>query len=263
MKNPTAEQVRSFWDSNPLCAGLIPSALGSVTTSRLRCAARGDRERRIFLSPARYRDFAGKRVLDVGAGNGYVLSKYATEGAQVRSVDITPTAIDLCRRRFEYSGMSGDFRVAEAEHLPFADASFDCVCSMGVLHHVPDTERAVAEIFRVLKPGGRLIVMFYHRNSALYRCRYALQSWFQQRPIEELVNEFDGVGNPKGTVYSRRELAALLGRFESLETFVGYLRGYMVLPRGGRFLPSLLLRPFERWLGWNLYAKARKPLRAS
>jgi ubiquinone/menaquinone biosynthesis C-methylase UbiE len=261
MSNPTADEVRDFWNTNPLCARIIPFPLGSREYFEYYDPLRESIESLEYSNRLHeYRDFRGKRVLDVGAGNGYVLSKYAQEGAEVYGIDITPTAIDLCRKRFAYRNLRGDFRVAEAERLPFQDATFDCVCSMGVLHHVPDTEKAVAEIFRMLKPGGRLIVMFYHRNSAQYRVKYALLSRMQGRPIQKLVNEFDGVGNPKGAVYSRRELAQLLGAFESVKMSVGYLTGDMVLPRGGRFVPNLLLRPFAGWCGWNLYAKAFKPL---
>ena len=264
MSNPTADEVRKFWDANPLCASFIPHPLGSAQYFTYYDSLREGIESLEFSYRLHeYRHFRGKRVLDVGAGNGYVLGKYAKEGASVSGVDITPTAIDLCRKRFAHAGMPGDFHVAQAEQLPFEDATFDCVCSMGVLHHVPDTVKAVAEIHRVLKPGGRLIVMFYHRNSALYRIKYRLLSVMQQRPIEQLVNEFDGVGNPKGTVYSKRELAALLQGFESLDMFVGYLTGDMMLPRGGRFIPNALLKPLAPMLGWNLYAKGRKPVGAS
>lgn len=218
MSNPTAEQVRRFWDANPLCANIIPHPLGTPEYFAHYDSLREGIESVDFSYRLHeYRDFRGKRVLDVGSGNGYVLGKYAQEGAHVSGIDITPTGIDLCRRRFDNLGLRGDFRVAQAEQLPFEDASFDCVCSMGVLHHVPDTVQAVAEIHRVLKPGGRLIVMFYHRNSALYRIKYRLLSAWQGRPIEQLVNEFDGVGNPKGTVYSKRELAQLLLAFQPLE----------------------------------------------
>ncbi len=253
-------EVREFWDANPLCAKAIPFPLGSKEYFESY-----DTLRESIESPAfsyrlhEYTNFKGGKVLDVGSGNGYVLSRYAREGAETFGIDITPTAINLCRKRFDLMGLRGDFRVADAEALPFEDATFDGVCSMGVLHHVPDTERAVAEIFRVLKPGGRLIVMFYHRNSAQYRFKYWLNSLWGGKSIRQLVNEFDGVGNPKGEVYSRRELSLLLSQFESLDMFVGFLTGPMVLPRGGRFIPNSLLQPFARWWGWNLYAKCRKP----
>lgn len=256
----STEEVRRFWDSNPLCAQAIPFPLGSREYfeyyDRLR---EGIESVEFSHNLHEYRNFAGKKVLDVGSGNGYVLANYARNGGEVYGVDVTPTAVGLCRKRFEYAGLTGDFRVGDAQHLDFADDSFDCACSMGVLHHVPDTARAVAEIYRVLKPGGRLIVMFYHRDSAQYRINFPIASRLRGKSVRQLVNEFDGVGNPKGDVYSREELAQLLRSFEDIDMSVGFLTGPMVLPRGGRFVPTRLLRPFAGRWGWNLYAKAHKP----
>ena len=198
-------------------------------------------------------------MLDVGCGNGYVLSKYAREGAAVSGVDITPTAIALTEQRFAQLGLRGHFAVANAEQLPFADDTFDCVCSMGVLHHTPDTARAVAEIHRVLKPGGRLIVMFYHRDSALYRLTFPVLTWRTGKSRQQLVNEVDGVGNPKGEVYSRAELRELLRRFANLELFVDLLQPWMLPPRVGRLVPDRLLRALAPRWGWFLYAKGNKP----
>lgn len=260
MSTVASEDVRSFWDKNPLCAAQIPHPLGSREYFE-----HFDALREAIDSPAEaaaiheFANFAGKRVLEVGCGNGYVLSRYAAAGAEVDGIDITPTAVDLCRRRFALAGLRGSFREADAEHLPFPDDSFDCVCSMGVLHHVPNTARAVAEIRRVLKPGGRLIVMFYHRGSALYQVNYRLRSWLTGKPRRQLVNEYDGVGNPKGDVYSRAELAELLAGFADLEMRARHLEGHMLVPKLGRLFPTALLRPLAGWWGFNLYAKGRKP----
>ena len=97
-----------------------------------------------------YRDFRDRKVLDVGCGNGYVLSRFAREGADVSGVDLTDAAVGLCRKRFEYLGLSGAFRRGNAEALPLPDGSLDCVTSIGVLHDTPDTAKAVAEVHRVL-----------------------------------------------------------------------------------------------------------------
>jgi SAM-dependent methyltransferase len=256
----TTEQVRDFWQENPLCAIGIPHALGSPEFFETYDAQREAIEPLPFsYALHEYRDFTGKRVLDVGSGNGYVLARYAAEGAAVSGIDITEAGIDLCRQRFAYLGLEGDFRVADAQHIPFPDDTFDCVCSMGVLHHVPDTRKAVTEIFRVLKPGGRLIVMFYHRHSAKYQFKHRVWSWLTGKGMQQLVNEFDGVGNPKGTVFSRSELADILARFSDIEMQVGYLDPGDIVLRGARFLPRNLFAPLAPWLGWNLYAKARKP----
>ncbi len=254
------QNVRAFWEAHPLAASVVPHALGTREFFEYYDRLREANESVAFSHWLHeYERFAGKRVLDVGCGNGYVLSRYAQYGAAASGVDITQTGARLSHERFTYLGLRGEFLVANAEELPFKSGIFDCVCSMGVLHHTPDTRRGVEEIFRVLKPGGRLIVMFYHRDSALYRVRFPLVRLTTGKTIQQLLNEVDGVGNPKGDVYSRSELRALLSGFGNIEIFAGFLRGGMLLPMGGRLIPNSLLRLFERRWGWFLYAKAVKP----
>jgi SAM-dependent methyltransferase len=254
------EATKSFWEANPVAAAAVPYPLGTADYFAHYDRLREANESVEFSAKLHeYTEFAGKKVLDVGCGNGYVLANYARAGADVSGIDLTEAAITLTRQRFSLAGLTGDFRTANAEALPFPDETFDCVCSMGVLHHTPDTERAVEEVWRVLKPGGRLIVMFYHRDSALYRCSFRLQQVFRGRPLEQLVNDVDGLGNPKGDVYSRGELRQLLKGFVELELCTGVLQGWMVAPRGGRFIPDRLLQPFAGRWGWFLYAKGRKP----
>jgi ubiquinone/menaquinone biosynthesis C-methylase UbiE len=203
--------------------------------------------------------FAGRRVLDVGSGNGYVLSKYAAQGARVYGVDLTRTGIALCRQRFDLCGFRGNFCVANAEDLPFRNETFDCVCCMGVLHHTPDPPRAVREISRVMRPGGRLIAMVYHRHSAMYRLLFPLSRLRTGKSLQQMVNEVDGLGNPKGAVYSRAELEHLLSPFEDLTFAVALLQRWMLPPVLRTCLPDAAIRRLAPWCGWFLYAKGRKP----
>ena len=169
---PDLQEVRNYWERNPVAARAVPHDLGSPGASPYYDARREANESPAFSARLHgYADFSGKRVLDVGSGNGYVLSRYAAAGATTFGIDMTETAIGLCRRRFSLMHLRGQFIVGNAERLPFESGSFDCVCSMGVLHHTPETGSAVREIFRVLRPGGRLIVMFYHRDSLQYRLK--------------------------------------------------------------------------------------------
>lgn len=230
------QDVRSSRNAHPVSAAAIPYPLGTPEYFGYYDMLREANESIAFSYWLHgYKHLARKKVLDVGAGNGYVLSKYAQEGAEVYGIDLTETGIDLCRRRFQLLGLRGNLGIANAEELPFADDTFDCVCSMGVLHHTPDTRRAVDEIFRVLKPGGQLIAMFYHRDSIQYRLKFPLLRLLSGRTIQQQVNEVDGVGNPKGDVYSRSELKRLLNRFQNLEMFAGRLPSVL------RFMPSPLL----------------------
>ena len=247
--------VRAFWEANPLCASAIPYELGTAEYFSYYDALREQNEPVPFARELHeYDRFAGKRVLDVGSGNGYVLSRYAAAGAKVYGVDITQTGIGLCRRRFALAGLRGHFTVGSAEDLPFPSESFDLVCSMGVLHHTPRTERAVQEVHRVLRPGGQLIVMFYHRNSFHYRVLFPLRRLLAGKSLQQSVNEVDGVGNPKGDVYSRGELRALLGGFSDLKIFAGVLP-WNRLGAVGEVVPRALRQWADRRAGWFLYAK--------
>ena len=253
--------VRSYWEEHPVAAAAVPHPKGSAEYF-----AYYDRLRERFESIAfsaslhAYAAFAGRRVLDIGCGNGYVLSRYAAAGAEVCGIDLTQAAVRLSTRRFVLSGLRGNFLMANAERLPFENRSFDCVCSMGVLHHTPDTARAVAEARRVLRPDGTLIVMFYHRNSFQYRVKFPLLRAVAGKSIQQSVNEVDGTGNPKGDVYSRAELRALLGRFERMEIFAGVCPWYK-LRAAARAVPPGLREWIDRRWGWFLYAKAVGPVR--
>jgi len=112
--------------------------------------------------------WAGKRVLEVGCGQGADLSRFASTGAQVFGVDLTSKHCQITRDFI--AAMDGRAHIAQsnAVRLPFADASFDLVYSFGVLLLVEDLDAAVAEIHRVLRPGGTVIVMFYNRQSLHY-----------------------------------------------------------------------------------------------
>lgn len=104
--------------------------------------------------------FKQKRCLDAGCGGGRYSIAMARLGATVIGVDISSTGIEDCRRR-AHNVPGVTFREASVLDLPFDDASFDFVCSSGVLHHTPDPERGLREITRVLKPGGMVFLLLY------------------------------------------------------------------------------------------------------
>jgi ubiquinone/menaquinone biosynthesis C-methylase UbiE len=81
-------------------------------------------------------------------------------------VDLTQRSIDHTRTRLELNGYAHDVRQADAEHLPFDDASFDIVYSWGVLHHTGDMWKAIENAARLVKPGGRFVIAIYNRADA-------------------------------------------------------------------------------------------------
>lgn len=105
----------------------------------------------------------GRRVLEIGVGLGADHQMFAAAGTHLSGCDLTERAIAHTRQRLEIFGLKSDLQVADAENLPYPDASFDTVYAWGVIHHSPDTPQAAAEIHRVLRPGGTARVMIYHK----------------------------------------------------------------------------------------------------
>jgi demethylmenaquinone methyltransferase/2-methoxy-6-polyprenyl-1,4-benzoquinol methylase/phosphoethanolamine N-methyltransferase len=110
----------------------------------------------------------GGRVLEVGCGPGSLaLGAKARVGqaGQVVGIDASPEMIEVARGKAQRAGVNVDFRVEVVERLPFPDGSFDAVLSSLMMHHLPDDvkRQGLAEIWRVLKPGGCLVVLDFKR----------------------------------------------------------------------------------------------------
>jgi SAM-dependent methyltransferase len=97
---------------------------------------------------------AGKRVLDVATGTGNAAIVAARAGAEAVGIDLTPNQLNLARARAEAEGVAVDLREANAESLPFPDASFDAVVSAFGVIFAPDHAAAAGELARVCRPGG-------------------------------------------------------------------------------------------------------------
>ncbi|MGE4425981.1 MAG: class I SAM-dependent methyltransferase [Solirubrobacteraceae bacterium] len=100
-----------------------------------------------------------ERSLEIGAGTGYITLHLLRAGVVGRATatDISPGMVDALRGNAERLGLEVVARVADAERLPFDDETFDLVCGHAVLHHIPDLDRAFAELHRVLRPGGVIV----------------------------------------------------------------------------------------------------------
>ncbi|MBD0325600.1 MAG: class I SAM-dependent methyltransferase [Pyrinomonadaceae bacterium] len=288
------DRVRAFWQANPCGTKFADAPMGTRLFYERVEEHRYEKEWHIPAA-ADFEAARGLRVLEIGCGLGTDGAQFAKAGAIYTGVDLTEAAVDLARRRFELFSLPGTFRTADAENLDFADESFDLVYSHGVLHHTPDTERAVREVHRVLRPGGRAVVMLYHRNSYNYRVNIRL---FRRagahllrfepglklvhritgEPIESLreharslkadarsylsPDEFlsqhtDGANNPLARVYSRRQARELFKDFSQVELATHFLNKRWLPVLGPLLSRSAEKRLAARW-GWHLWIYATK-----
>ena len=202
-----------------------------------------------------FSSYRGKRLLEVGCGAGIDLVRFARAGAIVTGIDLSKTAIDLARKNIEQNGLSADLQVMNGESMQFPDNSFDLVYAHGVLQYTANAEKMVAEIHRVLKPGGEAIVMVYNRNSWLNLMRRITKVPLEHEDAPVLMK------------YSIGELKQFLSLFKSYRIIPERFPVKTKLHSGwkarlfndvfvGTFniMPKVLVRP----LGWHLMAFATK-----
>jgi len=167
---PVVENVRSFWNTEA-CGTHFVETFNDTRDFYEKFREHRYRTEWHLLNLVPFSEAKGKKLLEIGIGNGADGAMFALNGAIYTGADLTLAALEATRRHFEVLGLTGEFKQENAEQLSFADESFDWVYSHGVLHHTPNTAVALSEVWRVLKPGGRAIVMLYHKHSFNYWVR--------------------------------------------------------------------------------------------
>ena len=211
--------------------------------------------------------FPGASLLEIGCGMGTDLLQFARGGASCTGVDLTPRSVEITRHRFALYAQQGSFMISDGERLPFKANSFDVVYSNGVLHHTPDTQGAINEVHRVLRPGGFAKVMLYHRNSLNYWLEIVLRrgifgaEYLRGRSSEEIMSrviEFsEHEARPLVKVYTRKQARDLFSQFSDVRVDVEQLTRAEL-----RFLSPLvtdsLFEKLAHSIGWNVIITARK-----
>jgi len=252
MNSPASEkdQVRDFWNRNVNQFNQLQR--DDIGTREFFDAAEVLRyEYHYHLQPLFDRIAAahpGGKLLEVGCSMGNDTIQFARRGMQVSGVDLTEAAIELINKRFALYGLSGDFRVADAEKLPFADATFDAVYSFGVLHHTPDTAGSIEEVRRVLKPGGKAYIMLYNTRSL---------NWLAHRLTGV---PFDGSRRdpcPVEKSYMPGEARRFFANYSATQVSIDYLYG-TGWGLANKLMPTFLHRALGKVIGWHLMIEAVK-----
>lgn len=227
------KEVHDFWNDASCGEKLLLDAsdkAGYLTQMR----------KRYELEPcienfAGFADSHNLNILEVGVGLGADHQRFAQAGAQMTGIDLTERAVEHTSKRLGLFGLKSDLRVADAESLPFGDESFEFVYSWGVLHHSPNTERAINEVWRVLRLGGRARVMIYHKHSLvgyMLWLRYALLAVKPWRSLSDIYAHH--LESPGTKAYSVDEAQGLFRRFSEVKISTVLTHGDLLESEAGQ-----------------------------
>ncbi|HEY7617316.1 MAG TPA: class I SAM-dependent methyltransferase [Terriglobales bacterium] len=242
------EEVREFWNSEPCGSRYLDDVADFETHARSRYALEPHISEFAGFSSAR-----GLRVLEVGVGMGADYLEWLKAGALATGVDLSPISLERARRRCEQAGYQADLRVADGEHLPFVDETFDLVYSYGVMHHSPDTARCVHEAYRVLKPGGAARIMLYNHPSLTGLMLWLRHGIWRGQSLRQTVHE--RLESPGTNTFTAAEVRGLMHEFKDVGIRQVFSPGDLLLSR-----PSIRFQSPMYRLAWKLYPRrlARK-----
>jgi SAM-dependent methyltransferase len=199
--------------------------------------------------------YRGKAVLEVGCGAAVDLARFARGGARATGVDVAASAIDLASANFAQQGLQGDFRVADGEHLPFPDATFDLVYAHGVVQYTANPRRLVEECLRVLEPGGEAVFQVYNRVSWLNALSKLMNVGLEHDDAPVLLKF--SIGEFRRLLGGFRDVRIVPERFPVKSRLHGGWKG-AVYNRAFVGTFNILPRPLVRRFGWHLLAFCRK-----
>lgn len=273
----TVDDIRSFWENNPLFSGESQFVSGSPDFFK--------EHTKVYIEDV----FAGAipdnlmfpklssnmNVLDLGCGIGFWCQELLARYPEINlyATDLTQNAIDLCKKRMSLLNLKAMYFCQNAELMNFQDSHFDHINCQGVIHHTPDTDAAIKEIYRVLKPGCTAYISVYYRNfflrnwnllssigQLLAKCGAGLkgrgrENIFKEKDVNEITRLYDGALNPLGKSYSRREIINMVTPYFHVEkVFLNFFPARS-LPFP---LPSFLHLFLSRHFGFMIHLNLRK-----
>lgn len=295
MQSKDTQNIKQFWNENPVGSNFVDYEQDKSFYTKydeFRYRTEGH-----ILEELDKIDFKSKKTLEIGLGQGADSMQIIDRGALYYGIDLTEESVRRVKERFRlFDKTYCEVQVANAEHIPYDDNSFDIVYSHGVIHHSPGIRQIVNEIHRVLKPGGQAVIMLYYKNSFNYYVSMAfvrraglmmLQVFpFLAKPVSKLTGEnverinrhkyhlrkegvsyfrmknflhrsTDGPDNVYSSVWTKRSARELFGAFNSISTDVHFLNERHLLGVQ-HLLPASFKKAIGRRYGWHLWIKSTK-----
>ncbi len=247
--------VRQYWEANP--CGITTEVVGNAAGGTLEWFERIEQSRYakepFVHAVAQFTRHHGKKLLEIGVGGGVDHLQWARAGAECYGVDLTQNAIEITGSRLRAYSLHSNLRRVDAEELPFDENTFDIVYSWGVIHHSSDPTRLIAEIHRVLRPGGTFIGMMYHRHSLKVITAWIYWALLRGRPWRSFRDVlWNHVESPGTKAYTLRELR------DMFRDFSNFFARPIKTPYDTRAYPRWLHRFFPDDWGWFVALHAAK-----
>ena len=268
--NSEKQAVYDFWDQFSCGEELYLTGTnqkGYDNQARSRYELDGD----MIFPLARFSESKGLKVLEVGVGLGADHQQFAEAGAELYGIDLTEKAVEHTRKRLAYLGCESNLSVGDAEELDFPDESFDLVYSWGVLHHSPNTHKAISEVYRVLKRGGGARIMIYHKWSMIGYMLWIRYALLRLRPwvtLREIYSKYlESAGTKAYSIAEARRLFSAftdvtittpLGHGDLLESNVGQRHRGLLLTLAKKLWPRWFIRRFMPNSGLSMLIEVRK-----
>lgn len=267
----TSEQNIAFWDE--LCGSHRAKILG-VADASIESIKKFDDwyinyYPYLFNKHVPLQELEGKRVLEVGLGYGTISQKIAESGAQLTGLDIAVGPVNMFRHRLKQNNIPGEAFQDSILTAPFEDETFDWVFAIGCYHHTGDLRKALDETFRILKPGGKAVIMVYYAysfrrwgRSFLSTLKYFLSEYsninFRGNSSEAERAKYDtneaGVAAPHTEFISVKQMKNMCKKWSDVNTQLENI-GYSILiplPR------SFMIATAGRIAGTDMYCTLTK-----
>ncbi|MFH1770942.1 MAG: class I SAM-dependent methyltransferase [archaeon] len=175
-----------------------------------------------FISDfAEFKEHKDEKVLEIGVGAGTDILEYGKNGSICYGCDITENAVSLTKKIFKKYKLKGTFQVQDAEKMNYENNSFDLIYSFGVLHHTINSQKAINEVYRTLKPGGKFIIMLYARGwrhfEILVRQGILKAELFRFGYQKTINKNTESKDCPCTFVFSKKKIKYLFRKFENVK----------------------------------------------
>lgn len=293
MSNNINDKIEDWWNKNTFSYGVAKNdfkkydQVGTVDFDNINLFFFSELDRKFEKHlQVKFNDFLienfqikkleNKKILDIACGSGIFTVKFAKISKNVEAIDLTQNAVKLTKIHLKLLGLDASVNKMDAQNLTFKENSFDFVNAWGCLMHMPDTQKAINEIYRCLDINSSTLAYFYNKNSWAYwfsiiflRGIILLGFFKYGFNSTRLVSRFtDGQtkgGNILTKVYSKKQLKKRYEEagFDEIEVEKVFIKGYADrLPARKfpifKFLPKKIKDYLSKKLAWGLIVKAHK-----